>query len=937
MSEINSLKRHKIELQDSRKQRGSKVFSPFRVIGKITNEVPYAIGTLGRTFYIATSIGKSFQIYDCSNLHLLFISEHELEFKISCLATHFQHLYVGHGNKVGIYQRGKEERLVNLTDNNRCVQCMCVFGDYLCIGADNNTVYVYKKAETSAKYASEFYTSFKIGKLLGGEIVSIIHLPTYLNKIVVVTKSNFVIYNVRIGKLVYASDEFPGQITTAESAPALDIMAFGFATGEVMLYNVKKGRRVSTIRTPFIVSSLSFRTDGFAHIAVGSSNGDLMFYDLDRQTRIHVLKGIHSESHGGISKVCFMNGQPIVITAGGDNQLKEFAFDPSLAQLYDQAVVQPPRLLRSRGGHSQSISCITFADGQGHFILSASKDKSLRGFSLFKDAQSYELSQRSYKNKDGSRLASNIMKEKFSEIITIAIENFREGEWENVITGHKDETFARTWNTRTKRVGRWVLPTSDNGLVKSVAISSCGNFGFIGSSNGGITVYNLQSGIKRKVYKFHRKAVTGIAIDSMNRKLVSCGLDGMVGFYDFSNNELLGKLQLDTPITHLVYNKNSDLVAVALDDFSISIISTLTQKIVRQLWGHSNRITALDFSHDGRWITSASLDSTIRTWDLPTGGCIDGIKLRDVATNLKFSKTGHMLATTHVAGNGIVLWTNKSQFKAVSTRQISEEEFFDLSLPSSCTKEGATLLEGAFDKDDEEAYFNSYVSADQINDDLVTLSLGPRSKFNTLLKLDIIKQRSKPKTAPKKSDNVPFFLKLSGEKIGDDACGREGIQHNYPLFNLEAQATDMKNIEAEEQLLKFKPGQATSFESQFTKSLRTCAQSEDYTDFLENLVRMSPAAIDMEIRALNAFEPFSEIIWFIDALIFGLKTNKNFELYEAFMSMLIKVHGDVLSANNKKEGIAASLNAWDRCHSQFEKLDDLVKFCSSVIGFVNTF
>ncbi|AMD19947.1 HCL204Cp [Eremothecium sinecaudum] len=938
MAEVNSTKRFKPDVQQPNDSKlVSKVFSPFRIIGNVSNEIPFAIGTLGSTFYIATSIGKSFQIYDASNLHLLFVCERETEFKITCLAAHYHHLYAGYGNKVGIYKRGKQVAVVELPDASCTVKHLCVFGDYLCVSADNNSVYVFRKETPASKVPCQFYTSFTINASKSNQIVSVIHLATYLNKIIVVSKSNFMLYNIRTRKLLYTSDEFPSQITTATPAPALDVMALGLNTGEVILFNVKKARKLRTIKTPFVVSSLSFRTDGSAHVAVGATNGSIMFYDMDRRSRIHIMNGVHKESEGGVVRASFLNGQPIVVTTGGDNQLKEFAFDPSLSQADSEIVVQPPRLLRSRGGHSQPPTCITFADNESHFVLSASKDKSLRGFSLRKDAQSYELSQRLHKNKDGSRIAGSTVKEKFSEIVSIAIGNFREGEWENIITGHKDERFARTWNSRTKRVGRWTLPTSDDGLVKAVAISHCGNFGFVGSSNGGIAVYNLQSGIKRKVYKLHKKAVTGVAIDGFNRRLVSCGLDGIVGFYDFNSNTLLGKLQLDAPITQMVYHKSSDIAVFALDDFSIFVIDTITMRIIRQLWGHSNRITALDFSPDGRWVVSASLDSTIRTWDLPTGGCIDGIKLENVATGLKFSPKGDFLATTHVFGNGISLWTNRAQFKAISTRHIDEEEFASTLLPSSAQQGGASLLDGAFDQEEGEYFANKYTSLDQISDDLITLSLGPRSKMNTLIKLDVIKQRSKPKEAPKKPEKLPFFLQLTGEKVGDEASSREGVEAQDVASQLNMKEAGRKAVEAEENLAKFKPSGEVSFESKFTKLLRVCSQSEDYSEFLDTLVSMAPSAIDLEIRSLNAFEPFEEIIAFINALAFGLTTNKNFDIYEAFMNMFLRVHGSIINANHNNKAIQKAINAWEKNHAaNVQKLDDLVKMCSSIIGFVST-
>ncbi|SCV04690.1 LANO_0G11760g1_1 [Lachancea nothofagi CBS 11611] len=915
----------------------SKVLSPFRIVGNVSNGVPFAVGTLGTTFYIVTSVGKSFQIYDANTLHLLFVSEHETDSAITCLATHFQHVFAGFGNKVGIYRRGRLEHFIELPDSDAVVTNICIFGDFLCVSSDR-TVYVYKR-NPQDKFATIFYTKIAISKLQGSEIVCLIHLPTYLNKVIVVTKSNLLLYNVKSGKLLFTSDEFSDTITTAEAAPALDVLGLGCASGEIILYNVRKARKVRSIKTPVYVSSLSFRTDGSAHLAVGASNGDLIFYDLDRRSRIHVLRNVHGEHFGGISKVSFLNGQPIVVTSGDDNQLKEYVFDPSLSQGDAETVVQPPRFLRSRGGHSQPPTSILFADNQSHFILSASSDRSLWGFSLRKDAQSQELSQRLHKKKDGGRLAGNTLKEKFPEILSMSIENARQGEWENVVTAHKDEHFARTWNLATKRVGRWTLATIDDGLAKSVAISSCGNFGFVGSSNGGIGVYNLESGLPRKKYRLHKKAVTGIAVDGMNRKMVSCGLDGIVGFYDFSKSAFLGKLQLDAPITSMVYHRSSDLFALALDDFSIIVVDAVTQKVVRQLWGHTNRISSFDFSPDGRWIVSTSLDASIRTWDLPTGTCIDGVRLDSVASNIKFSPNGDFVATTHVIGNGISIWTNRAQFKPLPTRQIDEEEFAQISLSSSFGNSGTSVLDGAFESNDtdesEVGDIGHYKSVDQINGDMITLSLGPRNKFKTLLNLDVIRQRSKPVEPPKKPEKAPFFLKLSGEKVGDDAVVREKNEQFNGEDGQAQQEIEKKSTEAEEQIRKHKPI-ATAFESRFTRLLREGHSKQDYTSFLDELVNLSPASVDMEIRSLNSFEPFEELIWFLEALTEGLRSNKNFELYEAFMSLLLKAHGDVIHANSDNTDLSAALKMWGATHTHDKKIDEIVKFCSSVANFVSS-
>ena len=136
--------------------------------------------------------------------------------------------------------------------------------------------------------------------------------------------------------------------------------------------------------------------------------------------------------------------------------------------------------------------------------------------------------------------------------------------WESIVTAHAGDHIARTWFWGRKKAGRWAFQSGDNTEVKSVAVSPCGTFALIGSAGGAIDMYNLQSGQHRRrfpmrlteseakqyrlqqleaedgmtdavsVPKFrkgqgkHKGAITGLAVDSLNRILVSCGEDGKV-------------------------------------------------------------------------------------------------------------------------------------------------------------------------------------------------------------------------------------------------------------------------------------------------------------------------------------------------------------------------------------------------------------------------
>lgn len=43
---------------------------------------------------------------------------------------------------------------------------------------------------------------------------------------------------------------------------------------------------------------------------------------------------------------------------------------------------------------------------------------------------------------------------------------------------------------------------------------------------------------------------------------------------------------------------------------------------VRQFKGHRDRITGLVVSQDAKWLLSASMDGTVRIWDVPAAACL---------------------------------------------------------------------------------------------------------------------------------------------------------------------------------------------------------------------------------------------------------------------------------------------------------------------------
>lgn len=72
-------------------------------------------------------------------------------------------------------------------------------------------------------------------------------------------------------------------------------------------------------------------------------------------------------------------------------------------------------------------------------------------------------------------------------------------------------------------------------------------------------------------------------------------------------------------------------------------------RLVRRFRGHTDRITDLTLAADARWLLSASLDGTVRVWDVPAAQCLQVRIAFEVVTIA-------ILQTIKCAGSCRLLW-----------------------------------------------------------------------------------------------------------------------------------------------------------------------------------------------------------------------------------------------------------------------------------------
>lgn len=157
---------------------------------------------------------------------------------------------------------------------------------------------------------------------------------------------------------------------------------------------------------------------------------------------------------------------------------------------------------------------------------------------------------------------------------------------------------------------------------------------------------------------------------------------------------------------------------------------------------------------------------------------------------------------------------------------------------------------------------------------LATLSLLPRSQWETLLHIDLIKARSKPIQPPKKPEAAPFFLPtvptLSGQPAFNPAvlnvgvapgetdskgvAAMEDVVHTRGLGDAAGVVGPPGAMSGGSRVVRSQPGRGAALLTTFIRLLRAGADAGDYTSFVAHIRGLTPTALDRELRSMVLIE-----------------------------------------------------------------------------------
>ncbi|KAL7469361.1 hypothetical protein ACHAXS_009623 [Conticribra weissflogii] len=445
----------------------------------------------------------------------------------------------------------------------------------------------------------------------------------------------------------------------------------------------------------------------------------------------------------------------------------------------------------------------------------------------------------------------------------------------------------------------------------------------------------------------HDGAVVGIAIDSLNKTIVTAGADSKLVLWSFTSHMPHKKspIMLPSPATKMCHVRDSDLAAIALADFGVVVFDCSSLSIVRYFggsrsnesseenkMGHTGPISDLGFGPDGRKLFTSSYDGSIRVWDVPTGICVDWSKFDIISqpdpylaptssqlflccmavtfssppSSLTLSPTGEFLATSHVGRLGISLWCDKSFFRMVLLDGTPTEPC-NMNEPcpvAECEQENANMdvstyhctpwekknesKTGVFNAENKEG---SKVPPAAKKEGLITLSGLPPGHWKNLFHLELVKERNKPKAAPEKPPQAPFFLQwrsgIESETVdgedpeGENSTGKKETPSNNDGWDAVWSDDDADGNSEDGERYDETKLDSTKDSSQQKKRRKVVHHRSKLADLLQTCFDATDKAESSEV--------FSE--WLLEAC----ESNRSFEAVNAYLHRFLHVHGNVIT------------------------------------------
>jgi WD40 repeat protein len=293
-------------------------------------------------------------------------------------------------------------------------------------------------------------------------------------------------------------------------------------------------------------------------------------------------------------------------------------------------------------GHDGWVTRVVYTP-DGKQLVTASKDRTVRVWDAIKGTEIFKIKDLPDKemamalSPDGTKVvatAGKFVKEKSVWVGEINIYDVKKGKILSTLKGHSDEITAVAFSPKGDRLATaskdgtakvWELADKGKelltlkghgGKVLAIAWSEDGKWIATGSEDKTAKLWDADNGKDTRTFKGPTRDVSCVAFSKDSGRLAMGSLDNTIYVWDLGSGNELYKLNADEGVWAVAFSPDGSKLAAGGWSNVVQLWDMKNAKEIGGLAGHSRTIVALTFNAAGDRIVTASVDQTVRVWDV---------------------------------------------------------------------------------------------------------------------------------------------------------------------------------------------------------------------------------------------------------------------------------------------------------------------------------
>ncbi|MGE5480056.1 MAG: WD40 repeat domain-containing protein [Chloroflexota bacterium] len=254
--------------------------------------------------------------------------------------------------------------------------------------------------------------------------------------------------------------------------------------------------------------------------------------------------------------------------------------------------------MKTIGRHSDEVLGV-FVNWDNTKFASCSLDETIKIWSLPSGKELHTLTGHMGQVNNISFSGNDKLLASGSGDMTVKIWDVESGKLVKTLAGHTDQV-----------IGVYFSQDKESSLVASTSFDKT------------VKLWDVKLGTEIKTLRGHTEPTNNVAYSYDGKYLASCSDDKTIKIWSTdltSKDPIITLTGHPAPVLTVLFSFDSQLLASSDQAGNIYIWSTEDWTLQRKIKAHNELVQDISFAEDNRRLVSASLDKTVKLWDVPTG------------------------------------------------------------------------------------------------------------------------------------------------------------------------------------------------------------------------------------------------------------------------------------------------------------------------------